>query len=240
MSDLEQTLSVLLVDRAERVAPRRGHREDTMRRARRRRMGNASMLAAAVLAVAVGAAATVRHRDEVQVAGHADPAIAGKTHVTTGPYGFRSKEGAYPWVATGYFRGGHWELRAAAVRLEAGAPIRLTLVAEGDGNWSGTSTGILDYAKPSERVFAAERDFEGMFGDHVVGVFGSAPPDAETVDVELIGGDSIRAHLVEGYDAKTGLEVDYWVAFIPRIDGFVVARGAAGQEIDAEVIPPPP
>lgn len=240
MSDVELTLSAMLADRAEKIEPRDGHRERALGRARRRRVLNVVTAGFASLAVVAGGLGAARALDTSPAVRPAAADGSGKTFATTGDYGFWSRTGdGYPYVATGSFRSAEWELRAAAISLEPDAFTRLTLQVRLRGSQVGTSTGL----QTLDGLFvtyhpAGEWAYDGDFAM----VFGAAPADAETVDlfVEQNGADPqrIEAHLYEGYDPKTSLTADYYVAFVRAgATGRVVARDGEGREVDSAVIP---
>lgn len=238
MNDVEQALSVMLVDRAERVGPHRGHREGTLRRARRKRAANVVMAGVASVAIVIAGFGIAGTLETAPDAGPAAPVTAGRTRATAGDYGFWSKIGPeYPWVAKGHFRERTWELRAAAVRL--GEPLtRLTLRVDGKVLVGGTgaSTG---FDELDGGVFVEHHDLDFVFEHEVAAVFGAATPEAHTVDAEIDGITSpIEAHVFEGYDAKTGIRADYWVAFVPADSGGrIVVRDEEGRELVSAVIP---
>jgi hypothetical protein len=229
MSDVEQALSVLLEERAERVGARPGHREATLRRARRRRAVNAGAAAVVVVAAGLGVVRTVDRGPQDRPAA---PAAHGPTTATAGDYGFWSKAGPeYPWVARGYFRERRWELRAAAIRM--GDPLtRVTLVVERRGYHAGASAST-GFESLDGGLFVQHYGLTSVFDREVAVVFGAATPATQAVDVVMDeDGAAIEAHVYEGYDARTGIEADYWVAFVPAdTGGRVIARNAEGAEV---------
>lgn len=239
MSDVELTLAAMLADRAERIEPQHGHRERTLGRARRRRVLNTVTAGVVSLAVVAGGIGAVRALDTAPAVRPAAPGESGKTLATAGGYGFWSRAGAeYPYVATGFFRSAEWQLRAAAVSFEPDAYTRLTLQLRLRGSETGASTGL----KTLDGLFVTYQPVDDWAGEGFAMVFGAAPPDAETVDVlvERNGADPerIEAHVYEGYDPKTSLVADYYVAFVPDgATGRVVAHDGEGREVESAVIP---
>jgi hypothetical protein len=241
MSDVELTLSAMLVDRAERIEPQHGHRERTLGRARRRRIVNAVTAGVVSLAVVAGGVGAVQALDTAPAVRPAAPEGPGRTFATAGDYGFWSRNGTeYPYVATGFFRSAEWQLRAAAVSFAPDAYTRLTLQIRMRGSELGASTGLKSV---DEGIFVNYHPGgEWAFDGDVAMVFGAAPPGAETVDVlvERNGADPqrIEAHVYEGYDARTPLVADYYLAFVPAgAAGRVVAHDDEGREVDEAVIP---
>lgn len=242
MNDVERALTVLLVERAERIAPRRGHRDDTLRRARRRRVTNAVVAGVASVAVVAGGFGVVRTLDsssdsspDVRVAA---PMTSGQTTATTGDYGFWSKTGPeYPWVAKGRFRDRHWQLRAALI-TPGESLTRLTFRIDDHLllGGVGASTG---FEEIDDGLYVMHHDLAFVFDHEVAGVFGAATPEAHTVEAVVDGITSpIEAHVFEGYDAKTGIQADYWAAFVPADSGGrIVVRDDEGHEIASAVIP---
>lgn len=243
MSDVELTLTAMLVERAEGIEPQHGHREQTLGRARRRRILNTVMTGVMSLGVVAGSLAAVQALDTAReaVAPATAPRASGKTFTTTGEYGFWSRTGTeYPYVATGFFRAAEWQLRAAAVSFELDAYTRLTLQVRLRGSELGASTGLesLDDGLFVTYQPGGEWAYDGDFAM----VFGAAPTEAEAVYVlaDRNGADPLRieAHLYDGYDPKTSLRADYYVAFVPaHATGRVVAEDAEGRAIDSAVIP---
>ena len=241
MKDVEAALAAMLADRAGRIEPGHGHRESTMRAARRRRLSTVAAATVASLALAVGAFGAVRSSNDTPAPRPAAPRGSEKTFTTTGDYGFWSRAGSgYPYVATGLFRSAEWQLRAAAVSFEPDAYTRLTLQVRFRGSELGTSTGLksvddglfVNYHPGGEWIYD---------GDFAM-VFGAAPAATEAVYLLLdrngTGPPRIEAHVYEGYDPKTSLRADYYVAFVPAgSTGRVVAEDAEAREVDSAVIP---
>lgn len=238
MIDVEQALSVLLVERAERVTPRRGHRDDTLRRARRRRVTNAVVAGVASVAVVAGGFGVVRTLDSPATVRPASPTTSGEATATAGDYGFWSKTGPeYPWVAKGRFRDRHWQLRAALI-TPGESLTRLTFRIDDHAllGGVGASTG---FEELDDGLYVMHHDLDFVFDHEVAGVFGAATPEAHTVEAVVDGITSpIEAHVFEGYDAKSGIEADYWVAFVPADSGGrIVVRDDEGREIASTLIP---
>ncbi|HEX2058435.1 MAG TPA: hypothetical protein VHI71_08705 [Actinomycetota bacterium] len=236
MKDLEAMLAVTLAQQAERLAPQPGHRAATMRRARRRRTANATVAGVMVVGLAVAGAAAIRAVTPDSAVPPAGAIRSGNTTATAGPYGFWSRTSpVYPYVARGWFRGGEWALRAAAVRLAPNADVRLTFQLSGTRRFT-TSTYVRDYDDPlfARYVYGLWRSRE-----NTAVVFGAADPAAKTVDVSFRNGETIQAHVFTGYDPRTTLEAGYYLAFVPSdTPGEVVARDGDGRVIAREVIPP--
>ncbi|HEX2196342.1 MAG TPA: hypothetical protein VHJ76_05385 [Actinomycetota bacterium] len=221
MNDVEAVLAATLSDRADRLVPWPGHRDATLRRMRRRRVRNG--LVAGVVAVALGAGGVVAVR------GVADtPAVRPAHHAEVAA-------SEYPYVAKGSYRGARWTLRAAAVRLAPRADVRLTVQIRQRFEDLISSTYVRQYDDP---LFVRYEPGSHLFGGEVAIVFGAAAPAAQTIDVVVDGGGTVPAHVFTGYDVKTTLEADYYLAFVPAdASGAVVARDAEGHTIESEVIP---
>lgn len=235
MNEVETALATMFVERAQGVQPEQGHRERTLRRAKRRRVRNAAAVGLASVVFAAGGFGAVRALDtSPEAVAPAGPGRSGTTTSTAGPLGFRSTTATeYPYVANGYFRAADWRLRAAAIRLGT-SDVRLTFDIGGAGSGSMSSSVELSPAD----LFAVNYGF-GDWTEHgnVAVVFGAAPPETETVDVTLETGDVVRAHVFRGYDNKTTLELVYFVVFVPAdVTGDIAAHGG-GRELGTEVIP---
>ncbi|MDQ3952776.1 MAG: hypothetical protein M3279_07425 [Actinomycetota bacterium] len=237
MNDVEMVLSATLAERADAVLPRPGHRDATLRRMRRRRVRNAVSAGVVALALVAGGVVSVGALVAPPAVRPAQHQSVGTSASTAGPYGFWSTSAAeYPYVAKGSFRGARWRLRAAAVRLAAGADVRLTIQVERTRRRFTSSAYVRDYGDP---LFTRYEHGSYMFGAKVAIVFGAAAPDAQTVDVSLDDGNSVSAHVFTDYDPRTTLEADYYLAFLPAdATGEVVARDGDGNVIATEVIPP--
>ncbi|HEX2296209.1 MAG TPA: hypothetical protein VHN37_12990 [Actinomycetota bacterium] len=233
MNDVEAALSRVLVERAERLAPAPGHRAATLGRARRRRITNAVsaiVVAAGLVTASFGALGAFDRRGVA-------PAGAGLT-TTSGPYGFTSRPGEYPFAATGEFRHAQWQLRVAAVNPGRDADLRLTLQIRGPVRELTTSTSpTRDLDGP---LYVRYERSAWLFDDGIAMVFGAAVPQTESVVVELESGDRFEAHLFEEHDALTPVERDYYLVYVPaNALGRLVARDADGREIASRVIPIP-
>lgn len=234
MKDIEAALASMLADRAGRLEPDQGHRESTMRAARRRRLGTVALATMASLALAVGALGAVRVSDDVPA-----PRPAAPNERTNTAYTFTSRPGDYPFVATGEFRNAEWQLRAAAVAPGRDERARITLQVQGRVEKLMTTSTETFRGEP---VFVRYEDSAWLFDGDVALVFGAVAPETKTVEVWIHGIDradrTFQAHVFEGYDAKTGLEADYYVAFVPgnRL-GMVIARDGNGDEVGTQVIP---
>ncbi len=236
MNEVETALATMFVERAQGVVPEQGHRERTLRRAKRRCVANTAAVGLASVVLAAGAFGAVRVLDtSPKPVAPAAPDRSGETIATAGQYGFWSTTATeYPYVATGYFRKAEWELRAAAIRLSPDADIRLTFVIGGAGAGSMSSSVELSSADPFTLNYG-----HGDWTEHGNSpvVFGAAPPETESVEVTLDNGDVIQAHVFRGYDNKTALELVYYVVFVPvDVPGEIAALGG-GRELATEVIP---
>lgn len=237
MNDVENALSRLLEERAEGVAPGSGHREATLRRARRRRLANAVTAGVASLAVVAGGIGGVRALESEPEARPATERTR-DTEATAGEYGFRSKTGRYPYAAQGRFRSWRWELRAAAVSSAPDAGVRLTFGLE-RGRRRLTITPALLVRNLDDGLVVDYEDGGWILDGEVAVVFGAAAPETESVEVWIHQTDRrYRAHVFEGHDSRTSLDADYYVAFVPanRL-GLVIAHDADGREVGVEVIP---
>jgi hypothetical protein len=235
MKDLEAALAAMLADRAARIEPGSGHHESTMRAARRRRVGTIAVATAASLALAVGAFGAVGGSNDSPA-----PRPAALDERTNNAYTFTSRPGEYPFVATGEFRNAEWQLRAAAV-APGGSDDRVRITLQIEGRVERLMTTSTETFR-GEPVFVRYEDSAWMFGGDVALVFGAVAPETESVEVWIHGVDrgdrTFPAHVFEGYDAKTGLTADYYVAFVPgnRL-GLVIATDGNGDEVGAVTIP---
>lgn len=240
MNDVETAFAAMLTERAERIAPVRGLREQTLRRARRRRVVNGILAGTAVVLLVGGGLGAVRALDtSTDPVRPAAPEMSGETTATAGTYGFWSTTAAeYPYVATGYFRGAEWELRAAATTLSPGSELRVSFVIGGAGSGSVSATATLDGSVDPLFVDYAFGDWTKE-GD-VALVYGTAPLEAETVEVSMQNGELVEAHVFQGYDNKAARDLDYFVAFVPAdLSGEVMARDGEGRAVASAVIPAP-
>lgn len=234
MNDLESALAAMLDDRASRIEPRPGHRSATLRGARRARLLSAVAAAVVPLVVAAGALASIRSSENKPA-----PRPAAQEDGAPVAYSFASRRGDYPHVATGTFRNVDWQLRVAGVNPGHDSAVRITLELQGP---------VRRVTTTSQRVFLGEElfvryeDGSVLFDGRVAVVFGAVDPEAEIVDVWTKGIESgertFRAELFEGYDAKAGLDADYFLAFVPaHRTGLVIANDADGREVGAHPIP---
>lgn len=236
MRDVEAALAALLAHRAGRIEPRRGHRDSTLRGARRRRVLNAVVAVVASIAVVTGGAVGVHALGETS---SPRPAAPDAITESSGPYGFTSRPGEYPFVAEGEFRNADWQLRVAGVSPDRDPRVRITFQMQGPVRGLMTTSTRVPRVDP---IFVRYEDSAWLFDGDVAMVFGAVVPETETVDVWVnFVSQSDRtydAHLFEGYDAKTGLRADYFVAFVPAHSiGLVIARDEDGDEVGAAAIP---
>lgn len=236
MNDVEAALAALLSDRAGRVEPAPGHRTQTLRGARRRRVETVAGAVVVALALAGGGLGAVRAFEDSPAL---RPAAPDSVIESSGSYGFTSRPGEYPFAATGEFRDTEWQLRVAAVSPPRGNLVRITLQVQGRARGMATASAQVPRVDP---IFVRYEHGSWLFDGDVAMVFGAVDPDAETVDIWLRGIDhpdrTLDAHLFEGYDAKTGLRADYYLAFLPaQRYGLVIAKDANGDEVGAAVIP---
>ena len=234
MNDLEATLETMLHDRAEAIEPRPGHREATLRGARRRRLVTAAAAVLVPLVVAAGALATI---DQSSDGGPAHRPAAPDERTATG-YSFTSQRGEYPFVATGEFRNAEWQMRVAAVSPDRDDAERITLQLQTPArNLVSTSSEVFE----EQPLFVRTEEALWMFDSSVAFVFGAVDPEAETVEVWVNGINradrTYQADLFEGYDSKTGVRADYFVAFVPHGLGLVIARDGDGKEVGVVTIP---
>lgn len=238
MNDLEAALAAMLSYRAERIEPLAGHRDSTLRGARRRRIAVSVGVGVVSAAVFLGGLGAVRALDAAPVRRAAAP--DGVTE-SSGSFGFTSEPGEYPFVATGEFRGAEWQLRAAGVSPGDEGPVRITLQIERTDRDALITTAA--QVRRVDPIVATYEDGAWLFGGDVAMVFGAVDPDAATVDVwmnHVTRPDrTFDAHLFEGYDARTGLRADYYVAFVPANVGIglVIADDANGEEVGVAAIP---
>lgn len=235
MKDVEAALAAVLANRAAKIEPDPGRRDSTLRSARRRRLGTVTAAVVASLALAAGAVGAVRGSN-----GTPAPRPAAPDERTNTAYTFTSRPGEYPFVATGEFRNAEWQLRAAAVAPGGGDDrVRVTLQIQGRVKTLMTSSERTFRGEP---IFVRYEDSAWLFDGDVALVFGAVAPETEAVEVWIKGIErsdrEFEAHVFEGYDAKTGLRADYYVAFVPgnRL-GLVIARDADGDEVGAAAIP---
>ncbi len=236
MNDFEAALAATLTTRAERVEPRVGHREATLRGARRRRAVTSVAAVLAAVAIAGGGFVGVRAFDD---APRPRPAAPDTFTETSGSYGFTSMPGDYPFAATGELRGNEWQLRVAGVHPGQDSPVRITFQIQRPRRNLSTTSLVVPRVDP---IAVRYEDATWLVDRNLAVVFGAVDPRAATVDVwvnHIDGPDrTYDAHLFEGYDAKTGLRADYYVAFVPAdLLGIVIAKDSDGAEVGAGSIP---
>lgn len=238
MKDVEAALAAMLSERVERIAPADGHRETTLRGARRRRRVSALGTVVTSLAIVAGGFAAVGAL-ETAPPRPPRPAAPDTFTETSGSYGFTSRPGEYPFAATGEFRGNPWHLRVAAVNPGHESPLRITFqIQRPKRNLSTTSLDV-----PRVDPIAVRYEDATWLVDGNVGVvFGAVDPRAATVDawINHVEGPNrtYDAHLFEGYDAKAGVRADYYVAFVPAdLIGLVIAEDEDGNEVGVASIP---
>lgn len=236
MNDIETAVAAMLSRRAERIEPVAGHRDSTLRGARRRRVAAAVGAAAVSIAVVVGGLAGVRALERPQGVRPVAPDVATES---SGAYGFTSRPGEYPFAATGEFRGAKWQLRVAAVTPGQAGPTRITFQMRKRLRSSMTSQALATRVDP---LFVRYEESAFVFEGEVAMVFGAVAPETETVDVWINGIDrperTFDAHLFESYDAKNGRRADYFAAFVPSNSlGLVIAKDGDGDEVGTAIIP---
>ncbi|HEV2755044.1 MAG TPA: hypothetical protein VG318_04630 [Actinomycetota bacterium] len=221
MRDLERDLTVMLEERARRVAPPADGAR-VLRRARRRRAvtaGTAVLVSIALISGAFAGIGGLGSTDPVR------PATDGDEDFTQD---LRSTPGEYPHVATGTFRGVEWDLRAAAVRRGPGSDVRLTFAVSSERGGHSTSGPL----RARYGTLVVNRlDESAALDPNTDALWGVARPGIERVDVEVDDGQgtTIPAHLFTGHDSRTGIRASYWVAFVPRdANAYVVARDRFG------------
>ena len=236
MNDFEAAVAEMLSARAERLEPAEGHRESTLRGARRRRVGTALGAGALSMAIVLSGLGVVRAVDDAPAPRPYAPDVATES---SGTYGFTSTPGEYPYVATGEFRDAQWELRVAAIAPHRDDSVRITLGA--DRPRTNLTTTFQEVRRVDPIVVGYE-DGSWFFDRDVAVVFGAVAPEAATVDVWINHIDrpdrTFDAHLFERHDPKTGLRADYFVAFVPAGTlGLVIAKDADGDEVGVATIP---
>jgi hypothetical protein len=219
----------MLVERAGQV-PLLPPMHDTLRRVRARRAVTIGVASVVILVAALGGAAFLR-----VLSGEGGRDLISRPGIITskGPYGFTSREGDYPTIAGGEFRGADWKLTGKKVTERGIDSIQLELSITKDG---ATTT-------KRQEVVAAD-DILMMrrvrTGDELAGadaIFGATTPGVDTVAVEVADGErtSVAGHLFTDYDSNSTITANYYVAFIPAADpGFVLARDELGTDLDRE------
>ncbi|MGH2757077.1 MAG: hypothetical protein ACRDI3_04745 [Actinomycetota bacterium] len=229
MRDLEHQLTETLATRAGDVA-RRPPMDDTLRRVRTRRAFTAGLASVVVLAVAAGAVTLA------QVLPNEDgEGLFPREQVITseGPYGFTSREGDYPTIASGEFRGATWKLTGKKVTERGIDSIDLELsITKGDA----VITKQLEVVAADDVLMMRRAASSDVLGG-ADAVFGATTPGVDTVAVEVADGrrTSVAAHLFTDYDSNSTITANYYVAFVPaKPPGFVLARDELGTDLDRE------
>lgn len=228
MSEIEQRLTRLLQERASEMtaAPKM---RDTLRRARVRRSvnGGAALLSlVAVIGVSVVGVQTYLRPDVVRDVEVVNPAIT-----TEGPYGFTSVPGEYPVIASGEFRGASWELTGTTTKKEFDDRVDVKLTITKDGR---SVVGEVAVEATDDILVDQYLEATGVL-DGANAVFGSNVRSVDSIEVDVSDGSEtvIPVHRFTGYDSRSTITADYFLAFVPSgSPGFVYARDELGINLD--------
>lgn len=232
MTELERDLRTVLTERAADIRMPPEVRDEALRRARRRRMVTVAGVAAVFVALA--ATSTIAVQATLFDAAPVRPAHQDRAHETDGPYGFSSRPGRYPVIATGTFRDARWTLEGVEERIGPGVhSMRMILTIDGNGAEFRSELRV----DATDDVLLVEHVEPGPALDGEAGVvFGAAIKGLDSIVVDVAApGDSIPTHRFDRYSPRSDINADYVIAFVPVGEkGFVAARDELGVDLDLE------